>query len=163
MNWTVRKGEHRRTDAFELWCWRWLLRVPWIARKSNQSILKEINPENSLEGLKLKFQNFGHLIWRTNSFEKSHMLGKLRAGGEEGNKGLDGWMAWSTHRHASEQALGGSEGQGSLVCCSPRGCKESDMTERHNWTERIQINLIESTDSLTGRNVQTDNWRISRR
>ena len=65
--------------------------------------------------------------------------------------------------HEFEQALGGSEGQGSLVCCSPRGCKESDMTERHNWTERIQINLIESKDSLTGKNVQTDNWRIIRR
>ena len=129
-SWTMKKAEHLRTDAFELWCWRRLLGVLWTARRSNQSILKEIHPEYSLEWLilKLKLQYFGHLIWRTNSFEKSHMLGKLRAGGEEGNKGLDGWMAWSTHRHASEQALGDSVGQGSPACCSPWGRKESDMT-----------------------------------
>ena len=76
---TRRKAEHQRTDAFELWCWRRLLRVPWTARRSNQSILKEINPEYSLEGLmlKLKLQPFGHLIWRIDSFEKTLMLGKI--------------------------------------------------------------------------------------
>ena len=71
-NWTIKKAEHRRTDAFELWCWRRLLRVPWTARRSNQSILKEINPEYSLEGLMLKLQYFGHLIQRTDSLEKTH-------------------------------------------------------------------------------------------
>ena len=78
-SWTIKKAEHQRTDAFELWCWRRLLRVPWTARKSNQSILKEISPEYSLEGLilKLKLQYFSHLIRRTDSFEKTLMLGKI--------------------------------------------------------------------------------------
>ena len=74
--WTIKKVEHQRIDAFELWCWRRLLRVPWAARRSNQSILKEINPEYSLEGLILKLQYFGHLIRRTDSPEKTLMLGK---------------------------------------------------------------------------------------
>ena len=78
-SWTIKKAEHQRIDAFELWCWRRLLRVPWTARRSNQSILKEINPEYSLEGLilKLKLQYFGHLMRRTDSFEKTVMLGKI--------------------------------------------------------------------------------------
>ena len=77
-SWKIKKAKHRRTDAFELWCWRRLLRVPWIARRSNQSILKEINPECSLEGLmlKLKLQHFGHLMWKADSLEKTLMLGK---------------------------------------------------------------------------------------
>ena len=76
---TIKKAEHRRIDAFELWCWRRLVRVPWTTRRSNQSILKEIGPEYSLEGLmlKLKLQYFGHLMWRTDSFEKTLMLGKI--------------------------------------------------------------------------------------
>ena len=78
-SWTIKKGEHRRIDAFELWCWRRLLRVPWTARRSNQSILKEINPINSLEGLmlKLRLQYFGHLMQKTNSLEKIQMLEKI--------------------------------------------------------------------------------------
>ena len=78
-SWTIKKAEHRRIDAFELWCWRRLLRVPWTARRFNQSILKEISPEYSLEGLMLKqkLQYFGHLVWRTDSFEKTMMLGKI--------------------------------------------------------------------------------------
>ena len=78
-SWTIKKAEHRRSDAFELWCWRRLLRVPWTARRSNQSILKEISPGCSLEGLmlKLKLQYFGHLMRRTDSFEKTLMLGKI--------------------------------------------------------------------------------------
>ena len=78
-SWTIKKAEHRRIDAFELWCWRRLLRVPWTARRSNQSILKEINPEYSLEGivLKLKLQYFGHLMQKTDSLEKTLMLGKI--------------------------------------------------------------------------------------
>ena len=75
-SWTIKKAEHLRIDAFELWCWRRLLRVPWTARRSNQSILKEINPEYSLEGLMLKLQHFGHLMQRTYSLEKTLMLGK---------------------------------------------------------------------------------------
>ena len=75
--WAIKKAEHRRINAFELWCWRRLLRVPWTAKRSNQSILKEINPEYSLEGLKLKLQYFAHLIQRADSVEKTLMLGKI--------------------------------------------------------------------------------------
>ena len=74
--WTIKKAEHQRIDAFELWCWKRLLRVPWTARRSNQSILKKINPEYSLEGLMLKLQDFGHLLQRTDPLEKTLMLGK---------------------------------------------------------------------------------------
>ena len=92
---TIKKAECRRIDAFELWCWRRLLRVPWTARRSNQSILKEISPGCSLEGLmlKLKLQYFGHLIWRTDSFEKTPMLGKIEGGKKRGQhrmRWLDG-------------------------------------------------------------------------
>ena len=94
-SWTIKKAEHQRTDAFELWCWRRLLRVPWAARRSNQSILKEISPEYSLEGLmlKLKLQYFGYLMQRTDSFEKTQMLGKMEGGrrrGQERMRWLDG-------------------------------------------------------------------------
>ena len=94
-SWTVKKAEHRRIDAFELWCWRRLLRVPWTARRSSQSILKEVSPECSLEGLmlKLKLQYFGHLMRRTNSLEKTLMLGMIEGGREGDNRGWDGWMA----------------------------------------------------------------------
>ena len=92
-SWTIKKAEHRRIDAFELWCWRRLLRVPWIARRSKQSILKEINPECSLEGLmKLKLQYFGHLMRRADSLEKILMLGKIegRRRGQQRMRWLDG-------------------------------------------------------------------------
>ena len=94
-SWTIKKAECWRIDAFELWCWRRLLRVPWTSRRSNQSILKEISPEYSLEGLmlKLQLQYFGHLMWRTDSFEKSLMLGKIESGRSRGRqrmKWLDG-------------------------------------------------------------------------
>ena len=88
-SWTIQKAECQRIEAFELWCWRRLLRVPWIARRSNQSILKEISPEYSLEVLmlKLKLQYFGHLMRRTDSLEKTLILGKMRAGGEGDDRG----------------------------------------------------------------------------
>ena len=94
-NWTIQKAEHWRIDAFELWCWKRLLRVPWTARRSSQSILKEINPEYSLEGLMLKqkLQYFGHLMWRVNSLEKALMLGKTegrRRRGRQRMRWLDG-------------------------------------------------------------------------
>jgi len=93
-SWTIKKAEHQRIDAFELWCWRRLLRVPWTARRSNQSILKEIRPEYSLEVLmlKLKFQYFGHLMQRADSLEKTLMWEELKAG-EEDDRRWDGWMA----------------------------------------------------------------------
>ena len=88
-SWIIKKAEYQRIDAFELWCWRRLLRIPWTARKSNQSILEEIIPEYSLEGLmlKLKLQYFGHLMRRADSFEKTLMLGRLKAGGEGDDRG----------------------------------------------------------------------------
>ena len=94
-SWTIKKAEHRRIDAFDLWCWRRLLRVPWTERRSNQSILKEITPEYSLEGLmlKLKLQYFGHLMWRADSLEKTLMLGKIegrRRRGRQRMRWLDG-------------------------------------------------------------------------
>ena len=94
-SWTVKKAECSRIDAFELWCWRRLLRVPWTARRSNQSILKEISPGISLEGmmLKLKFQYFGHLMRRVDSLEKTLMLGGMGPGPEGDDRGCDGWMA----------------------------------------------------------------------
>src|SRR5574338_657810 len=88
VSWTVKKTEHQRIDAFELWCWRRLLRVPWTARRSNQVILKEISPEYSLEGLmlKLKLKFFGHLMQRTDSFEKTLMLGMIEGGRRRGRQ-----------------------------------------------------------------------------
>ena len=87
-SWTIKKAECQRIDVFKLWCWRRVLRVPWTARRSNQSILKEINPEYSLEGLmlKLKFQNFGHLMRRTDSLEKTLMLGEIEGGGKRDSR-----------------------------------------------------------------------------
>ena len=97
-SWTIKKAECQRIDAFELWCWRRLLRVPWTARRSNQSILKEISPEHSLEGLmlKLKLQYFGHLMQRTDSLEKTLMLGEVEGKRRRDDRGWDGWMALLT-------------------------------------------------------------------
>ena len=94
ISWSLKKAEHGKTDAFELWCWRRLLGVPWTARRSNQSILKEISPEHSLEELmlKLKLWYSGHLLWRTDLLEKTLMLGKIKVGGEGDDRGSDGWM-----------------------------------------------------------------------
>ena len=96
-SWTIKKAEHRRIDAFELWCWSRLLRVPWTARRSNQSILKEISPECSLEGLmlKLNLQYFGHLIWRAASLEKTLRLGKIEGRRRRGQQRMR-WMASPT-------------------------------------------------------------------
>ena len=95
---TAIKAEHRKIDAFKLWCWRRLLRVPWTARRSNQSTLKEINPEYSLEGLmlKLKLQHFGHLMRSADSLEKTVMLGKIEGRRRRCDRGQDGWMILST-------------------------------------------------------------------
>ena len=94
-SWTTKKAEYWRTDVFKLWCWRWLLRVCWTARRSNQSILVEINPEYSMEGLmlKLKLQYFGQLMQRAASLEKTLMLGKTEGRRRMGNRGWKGWMA----------------------------------------------------------------------
>ena len=133
--WTLKKAEHWRINAFELRCWRRVLRVPWTARRSNLSILKEISPEYSLEGLmlKLKFRYFGHLMWRTDSLEKTLMLGKIGGRRRRGQQRMR-WHHW-LDGHELEQAPGVGDGQGGLACCSPWGHKESDMTERLNGTE----------------------------
>ena len=135
VSWTIKKSEHWRTDAFELWCWRGLLRVPWTAR-SNQSILNEINPEYSSEGLKLKLklQCFGHLMENPSHWKGPWCWERLRAGGEGGGRGWDGWFASLTKWTWVQANSRDSEGQGSLVCCSPWSCTESYMTEWLNRT-----------------------------
>ena len=130
----VKKAECWRIDAFELWCWRRLLRVPWTTRRSSWSILNEITPGCSLEGLmlKLKLQYFGHLMRRADSFEKTRMLGNI-----EGRR-RRGWqrMRWLNGiTDSMDMSFGVGDGQGGLACCSSCGCNESDMTERLNWTE----------------------------
>ena len=134
-SWTIKKAECWRTDAFELWCWRRLLRVPWIARRSNQPILKAISPGCSLERLmlKLKLQYFGHLMRRVDSLEKTLMLGGI---GVRRRRGLQRmrWHHW-LDGHEFEWTPGVGDGQGGLACCDSWDCKESDTTERLNWTE----------------------------
>ena len=136
-SWTIKKDEHRRIDAFELWYWRRLWNVPWTARRSNQSILKEISPEYSLEGLmlKLKLQYFGHLMQRTDSLEKTLILGKIEGGRRRGQQRMR-WLDGITNSMDEfEYTLGVGDGQGGLLCCSPWGRKESDTTEQLNRTD----------------------------
>ena len=136
-SWTVKKAERRRIDAFELWCWRRLLRVPWTARRSNQSILKEISPGFLLEGLmlKLKLQYFGHLMQRATHLKRPWYWERLRAGGEGDDRGWDDWMASPTQWTWVWANSGVADRQGGLVCCNPWGHNELDTTERLNWTE----------------------------
>ena len=149
-SWTIKKAERQRIDAFELWCWRRLLRVRWTASRSNQSILKEINPDYSLEGLvlKLKLQYFGYLRWRDNSLEKTLMLGEVE--GRRRRGATDDEMVGWHHRldgHEFEWTPGVGDGQGGLACCSSWHHKESDMTERLNWTELEHFKWIFSFNS----------------
>ena len=135
-SWTIKKSEHQRTDAFELWCWRRLMKVPWTARRSNQSILKEISPEYLLERLmlmlKLKLQYFGQLMRRTDSLEKTLMLGKIEVRRRRGRQRMRWLDGIPDSIHEFKQAPGAGDGQGSLVCCSPWSCKELDMSEQLN-------------------------------
>jgi len=140
-SWTVKKAECRRIDAFELWCWRRLLRVPWTARRSISPILKEISPGCSLEGLmlKLKLQYFGHLMWRVDSLKKDSDAG--RDWGQEEKGTTEDEMAGWHHRldgHEFEWTPGDGDGQGGLACCDSWGRKESNTTERLNWTEPVR-------------------------
>ena len=133
-SWTIKKGEPKELILFDPWCWRRLLRVPWTARRSNQSILKELSLEYSLEGLMLKLQYFGHLMQRADSLEKTLMLGKIEGRRRRGWPTEDemvGWHHW-LNGPEFEQASGDGEGQWSLGYCCPWGGKESDTTERLN-------------------------------
>ena len=136
-SWTVKKAEHQRIDAFVLWCWRRLLRVPWTARRSNQSILKEISPGISLEGimLKLKLQYFGHLMRSVDSLEKTLMLGGIGGKRRRGRQR----MRWLDGITDSMDVVWVNSGSwwwtGRPGVCNSSGCKESDTTERLNWTE----------------------------
>ena len=158
-SWTIKKAERQRIDAFELWCWRRLLRVPWTARRSNQLILKEINPECSSEGLmlKLKRQYFGHLMRRADSLEKTLILGKTegrRIRGQQRMRWLDGITDSMNMSFSKLQEMVKDEGQGSLVCCSPWGHKESDTTEQLKnrirvWEDQPEIYRIWVSRSAT--------------
>ena len=128
-SWTIKKTEHRRTDAFEVWCWRRLLRVPWTARRSSQSFLKEISPEYSLEGLmiKLKFQHCGHLMWRTDSLVKTLVLGKV-----EGRR-RRGWqrMRWL---HDITDSMKDTE-----ACCTAVHGVSKNQTLFNDWITTLQV------------------------
>ena len=138
-SWTIKKAERWRVYAFELWCWRRFLRVCWTARRSNQSILKEISPGCSLEGLmlNLKLQYCGHLMRRADSFdssrsfEKTLMLGKIEGRRRKGRQR----MTWQLNGHGFGWTPGVGDGQEGLGSCGSWGCKESDMPEWLNWTE----------------------------
>ena len=145
-SWTIQKADHWRIDAFELWCWRRLMRVPWTVRRSNQSILKEISPECSLEGLmlKLKPQYFGHLMWRADSLEKTLMLGKIegrRRSGWTTENEMAGWHHW-LNGHGFGWTPGVGDRLRGLACCGSQGRKESVTTERLNWTEHNIVNQL---------------------
>ena len=133
-SWTVNKAECQRTDAFKLWCWRRLLRVPWTARRSNQSILKETSPGCSLEGLmlRLKLQYFGYLMWRVDSLEKTLMLAGIGARGEGDDRGWDGWMAsptWCTWVWVT--------GRPGLLWFMGSQRVRHDWANEPNWTELV--------------------------
>ena len=134
-NWTIKKAEHQRIDAFKMWYWRRVLRIPWTARRSNQSILKEISPEYSSEELmlKLNLQHFDYLIWRTDLFEKTLMMGKIEGGREGNNRESDGWMVsptWWTWVWASF---------GSWWWTGELGVLQSMGSQRvgHNWVTEL--------------------------
>ena len=136
----IKKAEHRRIDAFELWCWRRLLRVPWTAKRSNQSILKEISPECSLVGLMLETS----ILWPPDA--KSWLIGKdpdtgKDWGQEEKGTTEDEMVGWrhQLNEHGFGWALGVVDRQGGLACCSSWGCKESYTTEQLNWTELMPV------------------------
>ena len=135
-SWTIKKTEHQRIDAFELWCWRRLMRVPWTARRSNQSVLKEISSEYSLERLmlKLKLQHFDHRVknWLIIKDPDARKDWRQEKGTIE-----DEMIGWHhrLYRHGFEQVPGVGDGQGNLACCSPWNRKESDTTEQLKWAE----------------------------
>ena len=157
-SWTVKKAERQRIDAFELWCWRRLLRVPWTARRSNQSILKEISPEYSSEGLmlKLKLQYFGHLMQRVDSLEKTLMLGGLGAGWEGDDRGWDGWMASLTRRTWVWVNSGSWWWTGRPGVLWFMGSQRI----RHNWATELDWTELKRHSAL--HEMSTSSWNFTR-
>ena len=137
-SWTLRRLSTEELMLLNCWCWRRLLIVPWTARRSNQSILKEISPGYSLEGLmlRLKLQSSGHLMQRADSLEKDPHAGQDWGQEKGADRGWDGWMASPTEWTWFEQNLGVGDGQGGLACCDSWGRKELDPTERLNWIDQ---------------------------
>ena len=150
-SWTIKKAECLRIDAFELWCWRRLLRIPWTARRFNQSILKEISPEYSLEGLMLKLQYFGHLMWRAKSLEKTLMLGKTEGGRRRGQQRMR-WLDGITD--SMHMSLGGLR---ELVMDREAWRAALHGVAKINWTV-IKIPWG-SKDQLNSHKDQLINWR----
>ena len=152
-SWTIKKAEHWRIDSFKLWCWKRLLTVPWTARRSNQSILKEISPEYSLKGLMLKrkLQYFGQLMWRTDLLEETLILGKIKGRRRRGRQKM-GWLDGITDLMDMSLSKLQEWWTGKPVCCSPWGCKELDMTEKLNWTEIDYVSIKKSLWKVT--NIQ---------
>ena len=162
-SWTTKKAECQRIDAFELWCWKRILRVPWNARKSKESILKEINPEYSLEGLTLNEAD-APILWPPDM--KRWLIGKDPDSGKDWRqeeKGITEDEMVGCHHHLDghefAQAQGVGDGQGSLACSSQWSCKESDMTERLNWTDsRIHLSQLTLSSKWFWQIVQNKFW-----
>ena len=159
-----KKAERQRIDAFELWCWRRLFRVPWIAKRSNQSILKEISPGCTLEGmmLKLKLQYFGHLMRRVDSLEKTLMLGRMRAGGEGDNRGRDGWMTSRT-RWRWVCVNSGSwwwTGRPGVLRFMGLQRVRHDWVAELNSTERVWHDWATDTQNVKLRVMGNESWKV---